>query len=126
LRSALAERRNIVAGIFSRRLFNLLASATLCGAWARRAAAAGKIRIGLPVPKYTPCSVVTAAEELGFYKKNGVSAEISAFGGGNTGQEALIGGAVDLIIYFPASVALAVKKGVKEKIVGVGEIKATG
>jgi NitT/TauT family transport system substrate-binding protein len=110
----------------SRRRFHALASATLAGLWTGPAAAADKIRIGLPVPRYTPCSVVTAAEELGFYKNNGISAEVTAFGGGNTGQEALLGGATDLIIYFPASVARAVKKGVKEKIVGVGEIKATG
>jgi NitT/TauT family transport system substrate-binding protein len=119
-----------MAARISRRRFHFLASATALGIWAgprtASAEAAERIRIGLPVPKYTPCSVVMAAQDLGLYKKNGVSAEITAFGGGNTGQEALIQGAIDMIIYFPASVALAVNKGVKEKIVGVGEIKATG
>lgn len=106
----------------------MLASATLLGMWAGPAAAEteGKIRIGLPVPHYTPCAVVTAADELGFYKKNGISAEITSYSGGNSTQEALLENTSDMVIYFPGSAALAVKKGVKEKIVGCGEIWATG
>lgn len=52
----------------SRRHFHIVTSVTLFGMWAGPAAAAtaDKIRIGLPVPNYTPYSVVTAAEELGF------------------------------------------------------------
>jgi NitT/TauT family transport system substrate-binding protein len=115
-----------VAESLSRRGFHILTSATLFGMWAGPAAAADKIRIGLPVPNYTPYSVVTAAEELGFYKKNGVVVEITAYRGGSTAQEAVIDGSADIIVHFPASVALAVKKGVKEKIIGVGETKPTG
>jgi NitT/TauT family transport system substrate-binding protein len=112
----------------SRRRFHVLASATLVGLWAEPALSQTleKMRIGLPVPNYTPYAVVSAADDLGFYKKNGVDAEITAYRGGSTAQEALIDGSADLIVHFPASVAIVVKKGFKERIVGVGETKPTG
>jgi NitT/TauT family transport system substrate-binding protein len=101
----------------------LATSICLCAA---AAAAMDKIRIGLPVPNYTPYSVVKLAHDIGLYEKNGVEVEITAYRGGSTAQEALIQGSADIIVHFPASVALAVKKGVKEKIIGVGETRPTG
>src|SRR6516165_4930917 len=84
------------------------------------------VKIGLAVPSYGPFAPVYAAEELGYYKENGVAAEITAYRGGPAAQEALAAGAADIINFFPPGVALAVKKGIKEKVVGIGSAKPAG
>ncbi len=68
----------------------------------------------------------TSAEELGYYKDNGVKVEVTAYRGGGAAQEALAAGAADMINFFPPGVALAVKKGIKEKIVGIGSSTPNG
>ena len=82
------------------------------------------VKIGLAVPNYGPFAPVYAAEELGYYKENGVAAEITAYRGGPA--EALAAGAADIINFFPPGVALAVKKGIKEKVVGIGSARPAG
>src|SRR6266849_1515950 len=84
------------------------------------------VKIGLAVPNYGPFAPVYAADELGYYKENGVAAEITAYRGGPAAQEALAAGAADIINFFPPGVALAVKKGIKEKVVGIGSAKPLG
>ena len=84
------------------------------------------IKIGLAVPNYGPFAPVYAADELGYYKENGISAEITAYRGGPAAQEALAAGAADFINFFPPGVALATKKGIKEKIVGIGSARPDG
>src|SRR5262245_5281685 len=84
------------------------------------------VKIGLAVPNYGPFAPVYAAEELGYYKENGVAAEITAYRGGPAAQEALAAGAADIINFFPPGVALAVKKGIKEKVVGIGSARPAG
>lgn len=84
------------------------------------------IRIGLAVPNYGPFAPVYAADELGYYKENGIVAEITAYRGGPAAQEALAAGAADIINFFPPGVALATKKGIKEKIVGIGSARPDG
>lgn len=116
----------MIARTLSRCCLRAFALVMVTGLCAGSAGAMDKIRIGLPVPNYTPYSVVKLAQDLGYYKQNGVEVEITAYRGGSTAQEALIEGSADIIVHFPASVALAVKKGVKERIIGVGEIKPTG
>jgi NitT/TauT family transport system substrate-binding protein len=76
-----------------------------------------KVVIGLPVSNYGPVVPVYAAQELGLYAKNGVTVEITAFRGGGAMQEALAAGAVDLIENSPVGAAVAIKRGVKQKIV---------
>src|SRR5229473_2277528 len=84
------------------------------------------VKIGLAVPNYGPFAPVHAADELGYYKENGVAAEITAYRGGPAAQEALAAGAADIINFFPPGVALAVKKGIKEKVVGIGSAMPAG
>jgi NitT/TauT family transport system substrate-binding protein len=84
------------------------------------------IKIGLAVPNYGPFAPVYAADDLGYYKENGISAEITAYRGGPAAQEALAAGAADFINFFPPGVALATKKGIKEKIVGIGSARPDG
>lgn len=84
------------------------------------------IKIGLAVPNYGPFAPVYAADELGYYKENGITAEITAYRGGPAAQEALAAGAADFINFFPPGVALATKKGIKEKIVGIGSARPDG
>jgi ABC-type nitrate/sulfonate/bicarbonate transport system substrate-binding protein len=84
------------------------------------------VKIGLAVPNFGAFAPVYAAEELGYYKEYGLTAEITAYRGGPAAQEALAAGAADIINFFPPGVALAVKKGIKEKIVGIGSAMPAG
>jgi ABC-type nitrate/sulfonate/bicarbonate transport system substrate-binding protein len=84
------------------------------------------VRIGLAVPNYGPYAPVYVAEELGFYREYGITPEITAYRGGGAAQEALAAGAADIINFFPPGVALAVKKGIKEKIIGIGSSTPSG
>jgi len=95
-------------------------------ACASAAHAQTSVKIGLAVPNYGPFAPVYAADELGYYKESGVAAEITAYRGGPAAQEALAAGAADIINFFPPGVALAVKKGIKEKVVGIGSAKPLG
>ncbi len=81
------------------------------------AQSAEKVRVGLAVPAYVPYAPVYAAQELGLYKAKGLEVELTVFKGGPGAQEALSAGAADIISFFPPGVALAIKKGAKEKIV---------
>ena len=97
-----------------------------CRACASSASAQTTVRIGLAVSNYGPYAPVYVAEELGYYKENGVKVEVTAYRGGGAAQEALAAGAADMINFFPPGVALAVKKGIKEKIVGIGSSTPNG
>src|SRR5262245_22819646 len=90
------------------------------------AVAQDRVRLGLPVPNYGPYAAIHAAEELGYFKKNSVAIEITSYRGGSAAQEALVAGQADMIISAPAGAALAIKKGVKQKIVGVLTTAPTG
>jgi NitT/TauT family transport system substrate-binding protein len=85
-----------------------------------------KIQIGLPVPNYGPYVPIFAAQDLGFYKKNGVEVDITTYRGGPAAQEALAIGSADMIVSAPAAAALAIKKGIEEKIVGAVSNSANG
>lgn len=76
------------------------------------------VKIGLAVANNTFYSPIYAAQELGYFQKAGLSPDITTFRGGAPAQQALTAGAEDLITYFSAGVALAVKNGAKEKMVG--------
>lgn len=76
------------------------------------------VRIGIAVPGAAVYANVDAAEKLGLYEKNGIKAEITAYRGGSAAQQAMAAGEADMISFFPAGVALAVKKGIEAKIVG--------
>src|SRR5262249_57677014 len=95
-------------------------------AWVSTAGAQTIVKIGLAVPNYGPFAPVYAADELGYYKESGLTAEITAYRGGPAAQEALAAGAADIINFFPPGVALAVKKGIKEKVVGIGSARPAG
>jgi NitT/TauT family transport system substrate-binding protein len=84
------------------------------------------IKIGLAVPNYGPFAPIYAADELGYFRDAGLKAEITAYRGGPAAQEALAAGAADIINFFPPGVALAVKKGITEKVVGLGSAKPDG
>ncbi len=103
----------------------ILAVAALL-ACASSAGAQTTVKIGLAVSNYGPYAPVYVADELGYYKDNGVKVEITAYRGGGAAQEALAAGAADIINFFPPGVALAVKKGIKEKIVGIGSSTPVG
>ena len=76
------------------------------------------VKIGLAVANNTFYAPIYAAQTLGYFKKAGLSAEITTYRGGAAAQQALSVGGEDLITYFAAGVGLAVKKGAKEKMIG--------
>lgn len=80
--------------------------------------AADAVRIAAP-PPYSPIAVVFAAEGLGYFKEKGIQAEISTYRGGAAVQEALAAGAADLAAVSAPGAAIAVQKGVKQKIVAL-------
>jgi NitT/TauT family transport system substrate-binding protein len=94
--------------------------------WAAGAHAQTTVKIALAVPNYGPFAPVYAAEELGYFKEYGLTPEITAYRGGPAAQEALAAGAADIINFFPPGVALAMKKGIKERIVAIGSAKPDG
>ncbi len=81
---------------------------------------------GSRCPISDPTRPFTRPKTWDFYKANGVKPEITAYRGGAAGQEALAAGAADMISFFPPGAALAIKKGIKEKIVGIGSATPLG
>lgn len=82
------------------------------------ARAADTVRVGLAAV-YPAYSIPYAASELGFYKEEGLDVQITQFRGGPATQEALASGAIDISTIAPGAAALAIAKGVKEKIVAL-------
>src|SRR2546422_11322841 len=84
-------------------------------ACASSASAQTTVKIGLAVPNYGPYAPVHAAEELGYYKENGIKPEITAYRGGAAAEGALAAGAVDILSFFPPCAGLEGMKGFKRK-----------
>ncbi len=75
-----------------------------------------RVGVGAVYPTY---SVFFAGNKLDIYKKHGLEVQITTFRGGPATQEALAAGSIDVSAIAPAAVNLAVKKGVREKIVAL-------
>jgi NitT/TauT family transport system substrate-binding protein len=82
------------------------------------ASADDTVRVGLAAV-YPAYSIPYAAKELGFYKDKQLDVDITLFRGGPATQEALASGAIDVSTIAPAAAALAIAKGVGEKIVAM-------
>jgi NitT/TauT family transport system substrate-binding protein len=82
------------------------------------ASAADTVRVGLAAV-YPAYAVPYAANELGFYKEKDLDVQITQFRGGPATQEALASGAIDISTIAPGAAALAIAKGVQEKIVAL-------
>jgi len=82
------------------------------------AQAGDNVRVGLAAV-YPAYSIPYAASELGFYKEKNLDVEITQFRGGPATQEALASGAIDISTIAPGAAALAIAKGVQEKIVAL-------
>jgi NitT/TauT family transport system substrate-binding protein len=80
--------------------------------------AADTVRVGLAAV-YPAYAIPYAANELGFYKEKNLDVQITQFRGGPATQEALASGAIDISTIAPGAAALAIAKGVHEKIVAL-------
>lgn len=100
---------NLRASIASCVLFMAAAGATV-------AHAADKLRIAMP-PAYTPMAVAVFAQEKGYFKEKGIDAEFTTYRGGAAAQEALAAGAADVGAVASPGAAIAIQKGVKQKII---------
>jgi NitT/TauT family transport system substrate-binding protein len=87
-------------------------------AGAPSANAGDSVRVGLAAV-YPAYSIPYAANELGFYKEKNLDVDVTQFRGGPATQEALASGAIDISTIAPGAAALAIAKGVKEKIVAL-------
>jgi len=102
----------------------LLASAVLLISTLARADS-DVVRVGVTA-NYGPVLPMTAAEQLGLFKKLGVRVEITGFSGGAAAMEGIAAGAADVINYFPPGLALARQRGVKATIVSAGTLTPRG
>lgn len=82
------------------------------------ARASDTVGVGLAAV-YPAYSIPYAAKELGFYKDRDLNVEITLFRGGPATQEALAAGSIDISTIAPAAAALAIAKGVQEKVVAM-------
>jgi NitT/TauT family transport system substrate-binding protein len=82
------------------------------------AQAADSVRVGLAAV-YPAYSIPYAAKELGYYKEKNLDVDITQMKGGPATQQALAGGAIDISTIVPGAAALAIAKGVQEKIVAL-------
>lgn len=62
-------------------------------------------------------SPTEAAQELGCYAAEGIDVEITHYSGGGPAQEAIAAGAADMFTNSPSAIAIAMARGVKQKIV---------
>jgi len=95
----------------------ILALAILAFGPIDRASSQTVLRVGLSGPDYFGNAPLLAAQELGLFKKAGLQVEITAYRGSGAAQEALAAGAADIIDVAPIGAAIAVDKGVKQKII---------
>jgi NitT/TauT family transport system substrate-binding protein len=81
--------------------------------------AADKVRVAVATV-YVPFAPIFAAQELGFYKEKDLDVEATVYRGGGPAQEAMAAGAADVLTNSPMGAALAISKGIKQKIVAAG------
>ena len=83
------------------------------------AQAADKVRVAVATV-YVPFAPIFVAEELGFYKEKNLEVEATVYRGGGPAQEAMAAGAADVLTNSPMGAALAISKGIKQKVVAAG------
>lgn len=92
-------------------------AATLLALAALPAAAQTQVRVGLAGPDYFGYAPIVAAQELGLFAAQGVKVEVTPYRGAGPAQEALAAGAADIVNVAPIGAAIAVDRGVKQKVV---------
>jgi NitT/TauT family transport system substrate-binding protein len=93
---------------------------------ATQARAADPVRVGLAAI-YPPYGITFAAQELGYYKQKNLDVSLTNFPSGPAAQEALAAGAVDVVTISPPGAALAINKGVAERIIApTGDVTPQG
>jgi NitT/TauT family transport system substrate-binding protein len=90
------------------------------------AQAADKVRLAMPTQSWWPTTVVTAADKLGFFKKEGIDAEITVYAGGGPAFEALAAKAADITVNPVYLVALGRGKNINSKVVASGSTVYSG
>lgn len=90
------------------------------------AEAADALHVGVAAV-YPPYSIPYAANELGFYKAAGLDVAVTLYRGSSPAQEAVASGLADVITVPPYGAALAISKGLKEKIIAfTGDLRPLG
>ena len=84
--------------------------------------AADVVRLALPSTDDIDRAVAFAAEDRRFFAENGITTEVTLYRGAGAGQEALAAGAADMTVIVAPGAAIAVSRGVKEKVVAAGPI----
>jgi NitT/TauT family transport system substrate-binding protein len=80
-----------------------------------RAQAAEVVRVAMP-GVYTPLVAVVVAQDEGYFREKGITTELTTYRGGGPAQEALAAGAADLAPVATPGAALAMQRGVRQKI----------
>lgn len=80
------------------------------------------VRLAAPSTDDIDNAVIFTAQDRGYFAANGVAVETTLFRGAGAAQEALAAGAADVTVIVAPGAAIAVAKGIHEKIVGIGPI----
>jgi NitT/TauT family transport system substrate-binding protein len=81
-------------------------------------AADTKVRVAGLVNDPNVLLPLRGADQLGYFKKAGVSVTMSGYNGGSAAMEGLAAGAADVAVFIPGGMSLAVANGVKAKMIG--------
>ncbi|MFN0072543.1 MAG: ABC transporter substrate-binding protein [Chloroflexota bacterium] len=90
---------------------------------AAKAVAEIPIKVGLIGVGSATYGYVYAAQDRGYFAKNGLKPDITDHNSGSAAQEALASGEADIIHYFPPGAATAVNKGVKQKVIATDQFR---
>lgn len=92
----------------------------------RAASAADPVRLAMPTQSWWPTTVVTAADRLKLFQKEGIKAEITIYKGGGPAFEALAANAADMTLNPAYLVALGRGKQINSKLVATGSTVYSG
>lgn len=112
---------NSIKGLLAK--FSATSVILLCSVAAH---AAETVRFAMPSQGWWPTTVVTAADKLGLFAKEGIKPEITVYKGGGPAFEALAADAADMTCNPAYLVALGQSKGVRTRIVATGSVVYAG
>ena len=98
-------------------LFGVAAGALVLGTGATGALAQETVRIGLATKTWFPTVVAEAALQQGFFKKEGINAELTVYQSGAETFTSLAAGSADVVSTSPNIIATGRVRGVNAKMV---------
>lgn len=108
---------SVTKGVLRGFLFGMAAGALVLGTGATGALAQETVRIGLATKTWFPTVVAEAALQQGFFKKEGINAELTVYQSGAETFTSLAAGSADVVSTSPNIIATGRVRGVNAKMV---------